>query len=150
MSDPISWIALQAVENLLKNIKIDNGFHTDAGDQVTLEPAQLNEDEELTEALRVVEDDSETNQTNNRSRENEMSVIIECYIKVDDLTAQYKAHLIRQDVVDAIPKRSRDLPVNVHTLEVTSKRIVQRPNGFPYIVCSVGLRVGIIETSSSN
>jgi hypothetical protein len=39
MADPPSWKLLQAMETRLQTISVANGYHTDAGATVTLEPA---------------------------------------------------------------------------------------------------------------
>lgn len=148
MTEPISWQALVAVQGFLQRIKSSDGYFTDAGNQVDLEPFQI-DGESTASSLRVVEDDTDAFEDGRDVRTGEINILIECYIPVTDDNAQLQAHRIRADVVKSIPTRSRDLPPNIHTVSVTGRRIFQRPNGFPFVVTQVSLRVGLIETASS-
>lgn len=149
MSEPITWQALVAIQGFLSRIQVVNGYFTDAGLQVDLEPFQVDGETTSASSLRVVEDDTDAFEDGRDVRTGEVNVLIECYIPVTDDNAQLNAHRIRADVVKAIPTRSRDLPQNIHTVSVTGRRIFQRPNGFPFVVTQVSLRIGLVEPAST-
>lgn len=149
MTEPISWQALQSIGEFLGKIKKTDGYYTDAGLNVEYEPYQLDAlDGQGLGILRVVEDDTDAFEDGRDARTGEVNVLIECYISVTDADAQLQAHRIRADVVKALPTRSRDLPVGIHTVTIGGRRIFQRPNGFPFIVVQVSLRVGLVESAS--
>ena len=148
MTEPITWVALETIQVFLQRIRTVDGYYTDAGASVTLEPFQIDADTDENASLRVVEDDTDAFEDGRDVRTGEINLLVECYIPVTDDDAQKKAHRIRADVVKAIPTRTRDLPQNIHTVAITGRRIFQRPNGFPFVVAQVGIRIGLIETAS--
>jgi hypothetical protein len=150
--EPASWIVIQTLVALFYNIQIANGFHTDAGNNVTEEPFQANADDSQNQygVICVAEDATDSADDAGSLRAGEMDVSVEVYYPVEEDNAQHKAHLVRDDIVKAIPTRTGNMPEGIHTITITSRRIYQRPAGFPFIAVQVVLRVGFTESAFKN
>lgn len=149
MAEPTSWVVIQMLVGLFQQISQVNGFHTNAGQKVTGEPFQVNADDSENQygVINVAEDATDSSDDAGSMRSGEMDVSVEVYYPVSEATAQHSAHLVRDDIVKAIPTRSGSLPEGIHTITITARRIYQRPQGFPFIAVQVVLRVGFVETA---
>lgn len=150
MSDPITWTLMLFIEACLNNITTANGYHTNAGDKVILEVYSLDEETDEFPALRVVEDDADESASGNGYADNDVRIVIESYqLNHQSDDAQLNGHKIRQDIKKAIPKKSKDMPVGIGSLVITSARLIQPRDGFPFLVTQVALRARLTESNQS-
>lgn len=146
MSAPKTWQAILALQAALRDIQIGNGFRTDAGLRVLLDVFQLGESD-VYPTLRLVEDELDEGQGSNGAVD-AITLTVEGYIETAHEDAQRKAHDLRDDVLRVVRalKKPRCLPAPLIGLEVLSRRVLQRPEGFPYVVCQVGLRARLVNS----
>ena len=109
MADPLSWQLLEAVQEALEQILKANGYRTDAGAAVTLEPGQVLDD--ATEFLAVVLDSMNAS-LNPALRVSGRAVVVAIIAKVptelDD--AQLRLHEILEDVELAMKDQQKLFP----------------------------------------
>lgn len=146
MSAPKTWEAILALQAALQDIRIGNGYRTDAGLRVLLEVFTLGE-RDTYPTLRLVEDEIAEGQAN-ESAVDAITLTIEGYIELDGEVSQRKAHDLRDDVtrVLRVLRKPRALPPPLIGLQVFPMPLKQRPEGFPYVVCQVGVRVRLVAS----
>ncbi len=146
MSAPKTWLAILALQAALQDIRISNGYRTDAGLRVLLDVFTLGE-QDTYPTLRLVEDELDEGQAND-SAVDAITLTIEGYIELGDELSQRQAHDLRDDVMRVLRalRKPRALPPPLIGLEVLSRRVLQRPEGFPYVVCQVGVRVRLVAS----
>lgn len=134
---------------MLEVISVDGGFYTNLGFSVTLEPAQLNSKlDQMGGKIYVVEDDSEVDDEVKGARSNLMNVVLESYLPVSESDSQLKAHMVRSDILKAIPTRAKGFPIGVTSISTSSRKILQRPEGFPYTVVQIKVQIGLVEPAA--
>lgn len=146
MSAPKTWEVILALQAALQDIRISNGYRTDAGLRVLLDVFTLG-DQDTYPTLRLVEDEIDEGRAN-ESAVDAITLTIEGYIELGDEMSQRKAHDLRDDVLRVLRvlRKPRALPPPLIGLEVLARRILQRPEGFPYVVCQVGVRVRLVAS----
>lgn len=148
MTDPLTWTFIKFVETCLQNISTSNGYHTNAGSNVLLEVYSLNDETDEFPTLRITEDDSDESNSGRGYTDNEVRITIESYQRnAGDETAQLNAHKIRSDIKKALPKKSKEMPVGVGSMEVVSARLIQPRDGMPFLVTQVALRARLTESN---
>lgn len=148
MSDaPATWRAIEALRGALQDIRVGGGYRSDAGLRVYLDVFQFGETD-IYPTLRVVEDELEETHAGASGSVDSITLTVEGYIKTDEDGAQRKAHDLRADVLDALKKirKPRALPAPLTGLDVISRRVLQRPEGFPYVVCQVVVRARLVNS----
>jgi len=145
VSAPKTWDTILALQAALADIRVVNGYRTDAGLRVLLDVFQLGESDTYP-TLRLVEDELDESQ-GNAGAVDAITLTVEGYIEAAQDGAQRKAHDLRDDVLAAFRKirKPRALPPPLVGLEVLSRRVLQRPEGFPYVVCQVVVRARLVN-----
>lgn len=153
-TEPVSWHILQSVAQLFAQMTVANGYYNNA--TVILDNTAVTDNDlftdgstgETTATLRIVETTSQTPRSGTGSREVAIDVAIECYIKAGSTTAQQGAHRVRDDVMRCIPGKVSGLGMT--GLKVTSRNILQRPQGSPYVVVQILLIASTTERTALN
>lgn len=146
MATPLTYVALQTIQGYMSSISVVNGYHTDVGANTTLEPFQMEADEAV-EALSIVEDDDEVASKTTESRQSVINVILEAYVPITEENSQLRAHQIREDILRALPTKTRNWPKGIYGVDVMSRKILQRPQGFSYTVVQIRVQLQLNEAA---
>lgn len=114
MSTPKTWDLLAACQTCLQRISVANGFYTEAGATVTLEPGQVSPDADLTlavvlDALSVSESDAgKYNQAFYQA-----GVLVFAKVGVQQTDAQIRLHELIADVRKAFMYQQATFPSGI-------------------------------------
>ncbi|GAB3335299.1 hypothetical protein [Marilutibacter aestuarii] len=133
---PIPWAILQAIQARLQVISIANGYHTDAGEDVRIEPSKTDSDAPLITIYSgsIVGD-------NERVRgQREFALIIEAQVPVGFDNAHALVVAMTDDIEAALDQWL-PLPgaLPLHWLEAV---YLDRPEGMPVMASQSMLRTG--------
>jgi hypothetical protein len=139
-----SWELLECVRGWLSAITQANGYRTDLGHDVSLEPAQLRGN---APRIVVTASDMPVNGATSSARNGVIEFEIELRVPASRADAQEQAHLALADILDALPLKQagRGLPEGSSGVEVTGRRILQRPDGADLVVAQVTARAVLSE-----
>lgn len=147
MSAPLSWQLLEWLrDNALARIRTANGYHTDAGAQITLEPVSLDEGDPYP-AIWLYEDDTETFEPG-PAGVFDLHITCECAIKGSSVDSHRRAHRVRSDLLRALPRKPAGMPNGVLGFEITRSRILPRAEderGLPYTIVHVVMRARLAD-----
>jgi hypothetical protein len=153
MPDPIppstpSWELLKALQTRLAVITTANGYRTNLGGRVLLEPAQLTDDDA---AICIIAGEMPIKTEGRLVREGELALTIEISLPAGDSNAQQTAHAGLADVLDALPKNQRvlQLPSGNRGLVIEGRSIQPRDPGATRTVAQVAARAGLIEHTTA-
>lgn len=150
MPEPVTltWSVLELLRDRLRAITVANGYRTDVGTTVTLEPYQRQPDDGA--VLTVVSSDVVPGEADTRQRRASMEITAEVHVPVEADNAQQAAHRSLADLMDCLgfsAQRDYTWPEGCTGITYTSRRVVQ-PNvlqGESDIVAQVSLRAGLVE-----
>lgn len=132
-----SWVVLSKIAERLSVIRSNQGYRTNIGDAVAVEPAQHSDDsvEGLTLVALAIQRDE--NQSHGRHRV--LSALAEATVSASVIDAHARCHAIAADVetalVDWIPL-PKALPVQIEDIV-----FLDRPEGLPVVAVQVALSV---------
>lgn len=109
MAEPTTLTLLKAMEACLQLIQVANGYHTDAGNHVTLEPHQVPDSQGALIALVVESKDAATAAAVSRTHRQVTAIAI-IKVAVDMDAAQEKIHQIMDDVEQAFDGKQATFP----------------------------------------
>lgn len=109
MAEPTSLTLLKAMELCLQSIQVANGYHTDAGNYVTLEPHQVPESQGALIALVIESKDAATAQAV-RQTHRQVTAIAVIKVATDVDAAQERIHELMDDVEQAFERRHAVFP----------------------------------------
>lgn len=109
MADPTSWILIKAFETCLKRIKVADGFFTDAGNHVVLEPRQAPETDGV---LLVPMIESRARATDPAVLRTHRLATVTVIAKLGDVRADAQQRLqeLLDDIEQAFENRQADFP----------------------------------------
>lgn len=145
--EPITWRALEALKTRLEGIRASAGYYQNVVG-VSLEAFNLDKPDEQTPLLHLTTGDMLPEGTNLVLKSEAVITIdvnIESYA-TPSRKANRDAHRLSHDIVKVLPRRGTELDPDLDKpLEITSRQILQRPEGIPYVVTQVQLRMAAIE-----
>lgn len=115
MADPSTLILLTAMQTCLQRIQVANGYHTDAGGFVTLEPHQVQDDPSAAdyhaELIGLVLDSKvrATDAAVVRTHRLATAVVLAKVVTTAD-NAQQRLHLLIDDIEQAFENRQAEFP----------------------------------------
>lgn len=137
--EPRSYLILAGIATQLMEISVDNGYYTDAGKYVSVERAQVqdNDDAQPPFELRVVgptiNNGKDVNGHINPSKKT-MDVVIEAAMPGDAANAQLIAHRVCDDLDRAMRKNLCNTPDGAYPVQVDKASILERPDGAPVVI----------------
>lgn len=152
MAEPISWQLIQSVVGFINSATRPSAYFDWKGSS---ELWQLNEDDlDSVESVSgfqaiayVVADDDTTDEVYSKASSDTINLTIEAYVRLGSDEAQLTAHRVRSDLRKCIPKRIVGVvPKGVHSLEVQNVRVLQKPEGIPFVVVQLRLRASLLDT----
>lgn len=151
MADPVSWLALEAIRDLLLQVTVAAGYRSDLGaGLVTLNPAEEVTDPAVIHTLVSSETITDNEKASSRRMAiADMAVRVEVAVpfEANGNPAQL-AHRARADVVMALRDGARNTAAGIRSITVVGSAIVTAPDGVPAVVAQVNLRVGLAESTS--
>ena len=149
MDEPITWRALEALAALLSTVLVANGYRTDMGANVTLEPYQQQQDSGP--RLVIVAGTIETVQEKSTPRrtQSEMPITFEYQLPADFEDAQLQAHRGRADLKQALTSASAALPKGCSAFRIESATVIQPEQGAKEVVAQVTARAVLEEINPS-
>jgi hypothetical protein len=138
MAEPApSWTALQQIARRLEHIRLDDGYRTDMGAAVALEPAQYPDEHALgltLTSLAIVRDEQQP-----MGRYRVLRALVEATIPVTLADAQARAHAVAADLEEAL---EAPLPLpGALPLRLEDIVILERPEGLPVIAVQLIVNV---------
>ena len=151
MSEPITWRALQYVEQLLGAVTVANGYHSDLGTgAITLDTGrQPDEGQPMTliaaTDVEILEDSSSPRTTNSR-----MGVVVEFYAPFAvGANAELLAHRARADIVRVLRRDVRGAPEGIRRIAVTGSSIGSPEEAAGLVIAQVTATVDLTETTAT-
>lgn len=130
---PIAWALLEALQTQLRTVRKANGFRTDAGRDVRLEPAQFEADAApriTLYALTTVRPDDARGEG-----EREVTLVVEALVPVRFDNAQARIVETMADIEQAL--NGLRLPTLALPLRFAESVILDRPDGVPAMAAQV-------------
>lgn len=146
---PVTWSALTAISERIKQITSVNGYYTDLGEGVvTTDPSEIESDPEFPFTTIVggdIVDNSAT--SSNRTFNCDMDVTVEFSVPFStSANAELLAHMAMADIVRCIRQSMRDTPPGVRSLVLTGRRLGTPAEGAISVIAQVTARAGLTET----
>lgn len=139
MAEPLTWQLLKAVETCLQAITKANGYDTDAGQHVTLEPGQLPDTVPLAVAVAIqrigVPTDAAVSRTHNLV---ELAVIIK--VPATATTAQVVLHRAISDVRRAMANRQTQFLPGLQHPVFDGAEVIPPADGMSFVGAAVRFR----------
>lgn len=112
MADPLSYQLLQAFEDCLERITVANGYHTNAGETVKLEPGQIRDD--ASEFVSVVFTGGKRPTDPALARTGrEIAIAVVAKVPVTQADSELQLHRILEDVDRAMLNQQSRFPAGV-------------------------------------
>lgn len=137
MADPRAWDLLLALATVLANIREVNGYHSDIGARIWLEPAQRTEDDAI--GLTITSLGISRDEAQPMGKHRDLRVLLEAAYPTTLDDAHQRAHKLIADIEDVLESDSwmpEALPARFE-----EAAILDRPEGLPVIVVQVMLTV---------
>lgn len=149
-AEPLTYRSMQWILQLMQTIRINAGFHTDLGANVSLTPVNLDDDYDALPAAHVItaQDDISLEGTSQRNKRIRLPVLVEAYIYALASQGPLLAHRVFNDLIDIFPPQQAPriaAPAGVLGIEQDFVRIITQPEGLPYIVVQAGLFIELSE-----
>lgn len=134
MSTPRSWDLLLAAKACLERISVANGFYTNAGSTVTLEPGQVPQDAGMAIAaaldlLSAAETDSgRANQAFDKA-----VLVVVAKVSVQQADAQIRLHELMADVKRCFVGRQREFPAGIRFPQFIEARPIAPADGLSWM-----------------
>lgn len=145
-SEPLSWLALQAMVVKLSEVRKASGYLTDLGTSVGAELVQL-DTLKSPKTIVVAGDFTKRDATSSaRIHDTLIDVTIETVIPVGFAKAQYLAHCARRDITACLTSSATWLPTGVRSFKITAARLLQPREGSPVVIAQVDGTINLTET----
>ena len=146
MSEPITWQAMQRIALQLAVILPANGYLTSIGQNVDLEPVQL--DASAGARVLVGMQRLQVSELASRLRMYECTAVVEVLVPASQADAQQQAHRAIADVLRVFPSSPQLFALAGAELEVAgdSADVLERPDGLNAMVAQVRLNLRIRES----
>lgn len=150
MADPKPWLIVLALQSQLATIRKADGYLTDAGSAVWVEPAQRDETAALGISIVTQHIDKWAGERPNK-RGRDITLTIEAAISTDLDNAHQLAHQLIEDIesclaaavalnADALPPVPQVKPFAIESIEMAD-----RPEGLPFIVVAMVIGTGYLR-----
>lgn len=145
---PGTWALLETVRSWLSVITVDNGYRTNLGNGISLEAVATST---KNDRLVIVATEMPITERSSQGWNGSMDIVIQLVMPASRADAQETAHKALADIVDALPtkQKGRGLPDQSTGVELTGRRILQKPPGTDLIIAQVTARAGLIERPSA-
>jgi hypothetical protein len=141
--EPESWVLIEAVATRLRAIRVDAGFHTDAGNDVITELVD-HKDEPAAPQISVFVDGPMTITADARLWQDiEIDVTAQGRVPINLDHAQLIAHRLAADIRRALDPRLGQFSPDEFKAESLSIEIVQRPFGAAVTVVQASMRATV-------
>lgn len=151
--EPLTWRVLVAVQDLVKRVRKASGFYTDMGADVRLTGWQM--DRGTSPRVHICSPSDSLNDGDigkglrgSRTVSGDMSVIVEYVLPASFADTHREAHRGRADLVRVLRDDPALAPAGVRALRITGRRILDQPEGLPFVVAQIELTVSITETTT--
>lgn len=146
MSEPITWQAIQRIALQLAAILPANGYLTSIGQNVDLEPVQL--DANTGARVLVGMQRLQVSELASRLRMYECTAVVEALVPASQADAQQQAHRAIADVLRVFPSSPQLFALAGAELEVAgdSADVLERPDGLNAVIAQVRLNLRIRES----
>lgn len=142
-ADPESWALIQSVAARLRAIRVDSGFHTDAGNDVIAELVD-HKDEPAAPQISVFVDGPMTITADARLWQDiEIDVTVQGRVPINLDHAQLIAHRLADDIRRALDPRLGQFSPDEFKVENMNIEIVQRPFGAAVTVVQSSMRATV-------
>jgi hypothetical protein len=148
-SEPLTWLAIQAIAALFAPIARDDGWHTDLGSAaIHTDRSQRPAGDAPYVFVFAGEIPVNTASSGPRTVASDMDFTVEYMIPVaPGVSPELLAHRGRADIVRALIADPRDLPAGLRKIEITGTQIVSAVEpGSSLIVAQVTARAGLSES----
>lgn len=143
MSEPESWVLIEAVATRLRAIRVDAGYRTDAGNDVIAELVD-HKDEPAAPQISVFVDGPMTITADARLWQDiEIDVTVQGRVPINLDHAQLIAHRLADDIRSALDPRLGQFSPDEFKAENLSIEIVQRPFGAAVTVVQASMRATV-------
>ena len=148
MVEPVTWLALQMVEAMVREITVANGYHTDIGlGLVTLDTRQEVEGDQLRTTIAATAVPINESASGPRTVKSDMDFVIEVSVPfTSDEIPELVAHRARADVIRALRGDFRGGAIGVNSLHVTGARLGTPDDGAAAVIAQVSARAGLTES----
>jgi hypothetical protein len=109
VAEPTTLTLLKAMQVCLQSVQVANGYHTDAGRFVTLEPRQIPESQSALIALAMDSRDRATDNAVSRTHR-QVTVMVVAKVAADRSNAQESLHALIDDIEQAFELRHAEFP----------------------------------------
>lgn len=143
MSEPESWILIESVAARLRAIRVDAGYHTDAGNDVIAELID-HKDEPTAPQISVFVDGPMTTVSDTRKwKDVEIDVTVQGRVPIHMPSAQLVAHRLTADILRALDPQLGQFGPDEFKAENITIEIVQRPFGAAVTVVQASMRATV-------
>lgn len=158
MAEPISWVAVEAVRDLVRQVTVANGFHTDLGlGRIVLDDEQVGDDgiDDGQPATIIDGTDITLGGTGRGFAHSEMDLVVEFVIpRGSDIdNPKQLAHRGAADLIRALSFKDNDrrLPKCFRNLVVSGARLrgwTDQAAEASYVIAQVTARAGLTDLAS--
>lgn len=151
-AEPLTWRVLVAIQTLVQRIKKSDGYWTDMGADVRLTGWQYDTSSKARAHIISTQDTLNDGAVGkglrgSRTVSGELSVTVEYVLPATFADVQREAHRGRADLVQVLRDDPALQPAGVRALTITSRQILDQPDGLPVVVAQIGLTVSITEAT---
>lgn len=146
---PVSWAALELIQQRLAGITVARGYFTDLGAGViTLDPRQQHQPDGSIFTLITGEGISDNDAASGtRTTVSDMDVVIEAVIPFEAVeNPALIAHRARADLYRALRDGVRDAAQGLRSLKTTGSSFTVGTDGEAVVIAQVTARAGLAET----
>lgn len=146
---PVSWAALELIQQRLTGITVERGYCTDIGEGViTLDPRQQRQ--AGAEIFTLITGEAITDNeaaSGTRTTVSDMEIVIEAVIPFSaSENPALIAHRVRSDLYRALRDGVRDAAVGLRSLKTTGSSFTVGTDGEAVVIAQVTARAGLAET----
>lgn len=136
MANPNTWQLLEAMQLCLQEVTVVNGYHTDAGNYVTLEPGQIPDTETALIGL-VLDAVTRPEDPAARSLANLATIVVIGKVKATQTNAQLMLHKLIEDIQKAVAEKYSKFKVGTTQPRFVEARIISPAEGMNWVGAEV-------------
>lgn len=136
MNKPNTWLLLESLKSCLQEISIANGFHTDAGCYVTLEPGQIPDDQEALIGV-VLDTVLRPDDPAFRGLGNLVTAVVIAKVPANKSESQQKLNCLIEDIQKALSDKQKQFRAGTHQPRFVEARIIPPADGMSWIGAEV-------------
>jgi len=140
---PETWILIEAVAQLLRAIRIADGYYTDAGRDVVTETVDHKDEPDAPQSTVFIDGSIDVKQETRKWTDVEVPVVAQIRIPISAQRAQQMAHGAAADIRRALNPSSGQISPDEFKAVIESIDIVPRPFGAAVIVVQAVLRASL-------